>query len=599
MIKRSQLRKRFSNHIRRISQASYLKKLPMRPVDFFIMKFIIYISYVLYYPYWVWRNKSVRNGIFWFAILSVIVAQYFGVAALLSLLGMAGQFALAAGYMVFQFAIMFIFLSSTKNVEMLPGDTGMVTFEEHFFGQGHVKEAVLGTLDMMSQKNQAAMKALGADPPSGAILTGPPGTGKTLIAQCTAGEIQIPYIGLNGSDLSAMFVGVGELKVKALYAKARKWANQYGGCVIFIDEIDAATSSRGNVEGAEGEQVQRGGGGGMFGGGGMGIRSQLLTAMDGTKKPHIRTDLINFFFRFFGFEELRDGVVFWLGATNMLSSVDPAFLRPGRIGDMIIQVDPPDKGSRRQIIQGYVDQITTDDTVDVERLTEDTQGYTPADISAAVKRVSARSALREGRKAISQADIESALMEQMFGIANPIAEWDVGQQEQVATHEAGHALETHLILLDKRRITNLSIVRRGRGMLGFMRKVSPEEIYAMPLPEVCAQIQVSWAGDIACEILMGERWTGGRGDFDTVDQMMRTLAGHGYFNDQLPLDPMNPFADKKIADAANSYGERVKAVVRAHTIKYRDVIEALRDELLDKGELNSAEIYDILEGVKL
>ncbi len=599
MTRRSQLRKRLSTHIRRITQPSFLKELPMRPVDFFIMSFIKYASYVLYYPYWVWRNKSVRNGIFWFAIISALVAEFFGIAALLTLLGMAGQFAIAAGYMVFQFAVMFIFLSRTKNVEIFPGDTGVVTFAKHFYGQSHIKEAVLGTLDMMSQKNQAAMKALGADPPSGAILTGPPGTGKTLIAQCTAGEIQIPYIGLNGSDLSAMFVGVGEMKVKSLYAKARKLANQYGGCVIFIDEIDAATSSRGNVEGAEGEQVQRGGGGGMFGGGGMGIRSQLLTAMDGTKEPHIRTDLINFFFRFFGFEELRDGVVFWLGATNMLTSVDPAFLRPGRIGDMIIQVDPPDKGSRRQIIQGYVNQITIDDTVDVERLTNDTQGFTPADISAAVKRVSARSALREGRTAISQADIESALMEQMFGIANPIAEFDEGQREQVATHEAGHALETHLILLDKRRITNLSIIRRGRGMLGFMRKVSPEEIYAMPLAEVCAQIQISWAGDIACEILMGERWTGGTGDFDAVDQMMTTLARHGYFDDRLPLDPLHPFADEKIARAAEHYADRVKAVVRAHVTDYREHIETLRDELLDKGELNSAEIYDILEGITL
>ncbi len=598
MTKQSELRKRFSHHIRRISQVSYLKELPMRPVDFFIMKFIEYASYVLYYPYWVWRNKSVRNGIIWFAILSAIIAQYFGVAALLGLLGMVGQFAFAAMYMVFQFAVMFIFLSSTKNVEILPGDTGMVTFKTHFFGQKHIKEAVLGTLDMMSQKNQAAMKALGADPPSGAILTGPPGTGKTLIAQCTAGEIQIPYIGLNGSDLSAMFVGVGEMKVKALYAKARKWANQWGGCVIFIDEIDAATSSRGNVEGAEGQQAQRGGGG-MFGGGGMGIRSQLLTAMDGTKKPHIRTDLINFFFRFFGFEELRDGVVFWLGATNMLGSVDPAFLRPGRIGDMIIQVDVPDKGGRRQIIQGYVNQITVDDTVDVERLTNDTQGFSPADIAGAVKRVSARSTLREGRKAISQADIESALLEQMFGIANPIAEFDEGQREQVATHEAGHALETHLILAKKRRITHLSIIRRGKGMLGFMRKVSDEEIYAMPLAEVCAQIQISWAGDIACEILMGERWTGGRGDFNSVDQMMRTLAGHGYFDDRLPLDPMNPFADKKIAKAADHYADRVKAIVRAHVTDYREVIEVLRDALLDKGELNSAEISELLKEVTL
>ncbi|KKN10213.1 hypothetical protein LCGC14_1038950, partial [marine sediment metagenome] len=218
------------------------------------------------------------------------------------------------------------------------------------------------------------------------MLTGPPGTGKTLIAQCVASEIGIPYIGISGSDLSAMFLGVAEMKVKSLKAKAKKWANQHGGCVVFIDEADAVMGSRGAVEGEESGGNQAGGG--IFGGG-TGVRSQLLTAMDGTKEPHIRTDIINFFYRLLGFEEMVDGVVFWLGATNRVSIIDPAFLRPGRM-DSIIQMDAPDKGSRRKIIQGYVDQMTIDDTVDVERLTDDTQGVTPADVAGAIKRVSAR-----------------------------------------------------------------------------------------------------------------------------------------------------------------------------------------------------------------
>lgn len=585
-----------ADHLRRVLRLKFLVAQPERLLDFFIKKFLIYASYVFYYPYWVWRNKSVRNGIFWFAILSAAVAEYFGVAALLSLLGMAGQFALAAGYMVFQFAIMFIFLSSTKNVELLPGDVSSKTFAKDWFGQKHIKDVVLGTFEMMSADNQEKMKALGATPPSGALLTGPPGTGKTLIAQCSASEISIPYIGLNGADLNAMFVGVGEMKVKSLYAKARRWANQYGGCVVFIDEIDAATSSRGGVEGEEEQgQVQRGGGGGLFGGGGMGIRSQLLTAMDGSKDPHIRTDLINIAFRFFGFEEIRDGVVFWLGATNRKGEVDPGFLRPGRLGDTIIQMDPPDKGSRRKIIQGYVNRITTDSTVDVEILANDTQGITPADIAGAFERVAARFTLKDGRTAISMVDIQAAVMEQEFGIANPIAEWEEGQKEQVATHEAGHAIAIHL-LMKERRITNLSIIRRGKGTLGFVRKVSPDEIYAMPLEDLCAQIQVSWAGDIACEMIMGKRWTGGLGgDFKTIDMLMRSLAGHGYFADKLPRDPTQPFADEDIKKAADRYEARVKESMRAMVLKHREVIQDWRDALLDKGELNSAEVYETLE----
>lgn len=583
---------RFENYLRRITKLNYIQSQPLRLLDWFVKRVIIYSSYVLYYPYWLWRKKSIRNGIFWLAILSLLIVEFFSVAALLNLLGIVGQFMFAAFYMVFQFAVMFIFLSSTKNIEMLPGDVGIKTFKKNWYGQEHIKDVVLGTLAMMSHSQQEAMKALGATPPSGMILTGPPGTGKTLIAQCAASEINIPFIGLNGSDLSAMFIGVGEMKVKSLNAKAHRWANEYGGCIVFIDEIDAATSSRGNVEGAQGQQG--GGGGGMFGGGGMGIRSQLLTAMDGTKHPQIRTDLINFFFRFFGIEEMRDGVVFWLGATNRLEAVDPGFLRPGRIGDTIVQMDAPDKGSRRKIIQGYVDIITTDDTIDVDRLTADHQGVTPADIHSAIEGVAARFTLKDGRKAISMADIEAALLEQMMGVANPIAEFDEGQREQVATHEAGHALLSRL-LMPQQRITHLSSIRRGKGMLGFMRDVSPEEIYAMPLADVCARIQVLWAGDIACEQLMGERWTGGRGDFDQVDSMMRTLAGHGYFADRLPLNPMEPFADKDIQEDANRYADRVKHATRLIVQENRAVVENLRDELLEKGEINSAEILEILE----
>jgi len=582
-----------TTQIKKVLQPKYLQAIPERILDSFIQKIIIYSSYALYYPYWIWRKKSVRSVLIWVIIASVVIAEYFGVAALLGLFMTAGQFVMAALYVVFQFVILFVFLSSTKNVEMLPGDKGAVTFEKDFFGQTHIKDVVLGTLAMMSRDQQEAMKALGADPPCGMVLTGPPGTGKTLIAQCTASEVSIPYIGMNGADFSAMFLGVGEMKVKGVASKAQKWADQWGGCVIFIDEIDSVASSRGGVEGEENKPTQSGG---IFGGG-TGVRSQLLTAMDGTKELQLRKQLVNFFFRFFGFDEVTQGQVFWMGATNRLSSVDSAFLRPGRM-DMIVQVDPPDRGSRRQIIQGYVDRMTHDDTVDVDRLTDDTQGVTPADVAAAVQRVAARFTLKDGRKAISMMDIEAALTEQLVGVANPISEFDPGQKEQVATHEAGHALMSRL-LLPEMRITSLSIIRRGKGILGYMRDVSPDELYAYPLSRIYARIQVAWAGDIACEVIMNERWTGGTGDFRHVDILMKVLAYHGVFADRLPLDLINPFSDEKIKDAADDYSERMKLGTRQLVARNREVVEDLRDNLLEKGELDSAEIYEILEKYSL
>ncbi len=586
--------RRFLRHLKRVMQPSHLVSLPESALDYFLKKLIVYSSYVLYYPYWLWRKKSLRNAAIWLGILSALVVEFFGIAALLSLLGIAAQFAISALMMIGQFLLLFTFLSNTKNVELRPGDEGTKNFKEHFFGQDHIKEVLLGTIAMMSRENKAKMEALGATPPAGAMLTGPPGTGKTLIAMCAASEVQIPYIGLNGADFNAMFIGVGEMKVKGVVRKANKWANEYGGCIVFIDEADAVMMSRGGTEGDENKGLQ--GGGGIFGGG-MGIRSQLLTGMDGTKDPQIRTDLINFFFRFFGFEELVDGVVFWLGATNRIGSIDGAFLRPGRM-DIIVQMDAPDRGSRRKIIQGYVNKITTDDSVDVDRLTDDLQGSTPADAAGAIERVAARFTMRDGRDAISHADIEDAFLEQMFGIANPIAEFEPGQREQVATHEAGHAVVTRLLMKD-RRITNLSIVRRGKGMLGFMRKVAPEEIYAMPLDDLGAQIQISWAGDIACEIVLGRRWSGGFGgqgsDFDTVINFMKMIANHGVFADRLPLDPMQPFADEEIQKAAIEYHAEMKHATRAMIRKYEPLVVDLRDGLLEHGELNSLQILETLE----
>jgi cell division protease FtsH len=387
-----------------------------------------------------------------------------------------------------------------------------------------------------------------------------------------------------------MFMGVAEMKVMGIDKLGRKLANEYGGCVIFLDELDAIASSRGGVEGDKNRPTQTGG---IFGGGGVGVRSKLLSVMDGSKELHLRKQLVNFFFALFNYEPLTQGQVFWLGATNRLESIDPAFLRPGRM-DITVQVDPPDKGSRRQIIQGYLNRITHDDTVDVERLTDDTQGFTPADVSAAVQRISARFTIARGADAVSMADIEAALTESVVGVANPIAEFDPGQREQVATHEAGHAVVSRL-LLPEMRITSLSILRRGKGILGYMRDVSPDELYTFPFSRICARIQVAWAGDIACEILMGERWAGGSGDFSHVGTMMTVLAQHGVFADSLPLDPQNPFEEERINDSAIEYSTRVKAGTRTLIQDNIEVTRALRDGLLQHAELNSKQVYEIME----
>ncbi len=578
----------------RVLRWDYIGSIPEALVDWFIQHVIIISSFVLYYPYWLWRNRSLRNIVIWGGVAAFLVAEFFGVAALMSLVSTGLQFAMAAMYMVAQFAMLFWLMSNTKTIKLMPGDKGALNFKDHYYGGKHIKEVVLGTLGMMSHAQQEAVRALGAEPPHGMVLTGPPGTGKTLMAQCAATEILIPYIGLTGSDLNAMFMGVAEMKVMGIGREAQKFANIYGGCVVFLDELDSIASNRGGVEGNKNQPQQTGG---IFGGGGIGVRSKLLSVMDGSKELHLRKQLVNFFFTLFDYEPVTQGQVFWMGATNRIDAIDPAFLRPGRM-DITVQMDPPDKGSRRQIIQGYLNRITHDESVDVERLTDDTQGFTPADVASAVSRISARFTIQRGAKAVSMADIEAALTESVVGVANPIAEFDPGQREQVATHESGHAVVSRL-LLPEMRITSLSILRRGKGILGYMRDVSPDELYTFPFSRICARIQVSWAGDIACEVLMGERWAGGSGDFSHVGTMMTVLAQHGVFADSLPLDPHNPFAEERINDAAIEYSNRVKTGTRKLIRDNIEVTAALRDALLEKAELNSLQVNDILEAHSL
>lgn len=575
----------------RVTRLSYITAIPMRIVDHIILKIIRYSSYAIYYPAWLWRNKSLRNIIIWLSIISALGVEFFGIATVLGIWMQIGNFALAGVFMIAQFAILFFFLSSTKNVETIPGDKGLVSFSKDYFGNRYLIDAVRESVSLMTPENRDKLKALGAEPINGMMLVGPPGTGKTLLVQCLAYDIDAAFIGMSGTDFQAMFIGVGPMKVMRTASKAQNKADEYGSCIVFIDEIDAIGQSRGGVEGEKG-QPQGGAAGGLFGGGGLGVISKLLTVMDGTKDLHLRKKVENFSRLFFGYEPITQGQILWMGATNRPSSLDPALIRPGRI-DKMIQVDPPDRGSRQKIIEGYLGKIVHDDTVDIPRLTDDLQGVTPAQIANSVQRGAARFTIKEGRNAISMRDIEEALQEDLVGLANPIVDFDPLQKEQVATHEAGHALISHL-LMPWKRITTVSIIRRGKGILGYMRDVSSTEVYSQPFEHLLATIQVLWAGDIATDVLMGKRWTGASTDLRYVENLKTVLAMHGVFAGRVPLNRMFPYEDPEIKEAAMNYDMRAQAGTRALLTKEKEALVALRDALLDHEELNSEEVYDIL-----
>ena len=545
------------------------------------------------WPLWIWdflkRHASVRGVLLFAIVASVLIGVNFGLSVLFGIVGMVARFAFAGLFMIAQFIILFSFLSSTKTIEMYPGDVGTFSFEKDYFGNEYLVGAVRQWVDSLTIEGKKRLDDMGAEAIHGIMLEGPPGTGKTLLAQCLATDSKAAFFGASGTDFQAMFIGVGPMKVMRMYSKARAAARQYGACIVFLDEIDAIGGNRGGV--SRNQPVAGGMAGGMFGGGGLGVLSKLLTELDGTKEIGRRDQLRNKMFRWVGLPVLYQGLVLTIGATNRFDALDPALIRPGRI-DKIIRVDPPDRGSRRKIIEGYLNKIKHDDSVDVDILTDDTQGVSPAQLASSIHRSAPRYALNAGRTYIQQSDIENALQEDLVGLKNPIADFDPLQKRQVAFHEAGHALVSYLEL-PERRITHVSIIRRGSGVLGYVRDVEAKEIYAMPVSYFVKRIKVAAAGHIATDIALGEPWTGASTDFNHIRFYMYQLAMLGHFGG-IPFDPSDPFSATSTKEKADEEQQKwlreTYITIRAN----RQTLDRLATALIEREELTSAETYEIL-----
>jgi len=563
-----------------------MKTLPTR----LLIKLIDILSYPLWVTDFLRRHATIRNVLFWGIAAGILIAINFGLAALLGILSMVARFAFAGMFMIFQFVVLFSFLSSTKTIETYPGDKGAFSFEKDYFGQEYLVHAVRQWVESLTREGKTKLEAMGAEPIHGIMLEGPPGTGKSLLAQCLATDSKSAFFGTSGADFQAMFIGVGPMKVMRMYAKARAAARQYGSALVFIDEIDAIGGNRGGV--SRNQPVAGGMAGGLFGGGGLGVLSKLLTELDGTKEIGRRDRIRNRARVWFGLPELYQGLVLTIGATNRFDALDPALVRPGRI-DKIIRVDPPDRGSRRKIIEGYLGKVKHDDSVNVDNLTDDTQGVSPAQLASSIQRSAPRYAINDGREHIRQSDIEAALQEDLVGLKNPIVDFDPAQKKQVAYHEAGHALVSYLEMPD-RRITHVSIIRRGSGVLGYMRDVEAKEVYAMPLSYFVKHIKIASAGHIATDIALGEPWTGASTDFDHVRFYMTQLALLGHFGG-IPFDRNEPFSAKATKEKADEEQQRWLRETYELVQKNRPALDRLAEALLEREELTSEETYAILK----
>ena len=391
----------------------------------------------------------------------------------------------------------------------------------------------------------------------------------------------------------SMWMGMGAFKVSTSGAKAKDYARRYGSCIFFIDEIDSIASARGGTQQGGGMNPMVG----MMGGGGLGVLTRLLSLMDGLEDHDAKMEFKNKLLALFGLPTIPIPRVLFVGATNRPDVLDPAIKRAGRFDQQIV-FGLPDRATRRALFAGYLKKVrNTVSAQEIDWLVEDTPSVEHAFIASSVQKGAARLALFDNREAITYLDIVHAIEESKLGLANPIINWNAKQREQVAYHEAGHTIMAHIVR-PRKRIARASIVRRTIGILGYMLDVEREEVFARPVEDFAADIMVSLAGHIATYVWDGKYWTGGSGDFKAVQAQMYTLAQLAAFDQQIPFKFEDPFASPDIKKAADRYlkalWDQTERLLRANWVN----VVAIADALIEKNELTSSEIADIL-GIEL
>src|SRR3981081_2554164 len=344
------------------------------------------------------------------------------------------------------------------------------------------KDELRGVVDFL--KSPADYGRLGGRVPKGVLLVGPPGTGKTLLARAVAGEGDVPFFSINGSEFVEMFVGVGAARVRDLFEQAR----QKAPCIIFIDELDALGRARGSYPwgGGHDEKEQ--------------TLNQLLSELDGF--------------------DSRIGMIL-LAATNRPEILDPALLRAGRF-DRQVLVDRPDKSGRVQILQVHARKIQMSPAIDLETVASLTPGFTGADLANLVNEA-ALLATRRGAEAVTLADFTAAVERIVAGLEKRNRLLNPHEREVVAHHEMGHTLVA-LSLPGTDKVHKVSIIPRGIGSLGYTIQRPTEDRFLMTRQELENKMAVLLGGRAAEQIIFGELSTGASHDLAKVTDIARSIV---------------------------------------------------------------------------
>ena len=497
-------------------------------------------------------------------------------------------------FIIIQFGAMFWFLSRGNDYVIYPNEYD--TSFDDVRGQPAAVESTQEVLRVFEGFKD--FKQMGGYPPHGILFEGPPGTGKTLMAKAIAGASGVPFLFATGSGFAAMFMGIGNMKVRRLFKKARVMSDKYGGSVIFIDEIDAVGSRGGVTTDRSGDRsTHRIIMGGMGMGGGMGVINELLVQMDGFTVPrglwrHIR----RIAFR------AKPKVPFYnilvIGATNRAATLDAALVRPGRF-DRKIHVGLPDAEGRQDILEYYLAKVRHE-PIDYPKLSRMTVGYSPASLKNIVNEA-LLFALQDGRDALRWDDLWQAKLSEEIGLKQPV-KYSPREKAMVAVHEGAHAVASYALEREELQIQVITIQKR-ESALGLVSTQEIEEMFLRTQKQLLARIQVSLAGLVAEEIWYGQTTSGPSSDLVNATRNAAAYVGvYGMGRSLISAAASGPgpYGEVDPIGVVLSDGDRRREVdailndcrdnVRNLLLKKRHVVEGVRDALLEREELVGDEI---------
>ncbi|HGY5549519.1 MAG: ATP-dependent zinc metalloprotease FtsH [Prochlorococcus sp.] len=470
-------------------------------------------------------------------------------------------------------------LSFTKSKAKVyvPDEESRVTFAD-VAGVDEAKDELAEIVDFL--KTPERYTEIGARIPKGVLLVGPPGTGKTLLSKAVAGEAEVPFFIISGSEFVELFVGAGAARVRDLFEQAKKKAP----CIIFIDELDAIGKSRSGSMGVVGGNDER-----------EQTLNQLLTEMDGFSSA--------------------DKPVIVLAATNQPEVLDAALLRPGRF-DRQVLVDRPDLSGRKTILEIYAKKVKLAEGVDLDRIAQATSGFAGADLANMVNEA-ALLAARGKRKMVEQHDLNEAIERVVAGLEKKSRVMQEDEKQVVAYHEVGHAIVGHL-MPGGSKVAKISIVPRGMSALGYTLQLPTEERFLSSKQDLEGQIATLLGGRSAEEIVFGKITTGAANDLqratDLAEQMVGTYGmseilgplaydkqGGGRFlggnNNprRVVSDATAQAIDKEVRGLVDKAHESALSILR-HNLA---LLETISQKILEKEVIEGDELSQMLDASAL